>query len=236
MNRLVFLDPTFVRASHFFLFVIWCLLQSSPALACPKKMPEGLTGISVGKNLSANGLMMDVTQVESREGAKVVIQRTEKMWKDEGYKVKRNSAAGWEIVSALEDKCMVTLQLTSRHGAFGYLTRSTPGKLSVATPASMDAPIPGDANVTSTVASDDDGRNGLIMSLTSSRSIEDLKTFFMRHLKDEKWEALRSQAVKRKTMETDSITISAQRGRKQIEIVIWPERETQIVMAISEAL
>ncbi|UUZ55958.1 hypothetical protein LP419_11250 [Massilia sp. H-1] len=37
------------------------------------------------------------------------------------YKVKRNEASGWDVLSALSDTCMTTLQLGDRPAAFGYL-------------------------------------------------------------------------------------------------------------------
>lgn len=236
MNILLVFTIAFLRAYKIFLAIIAYLFLSSSALACPKKIPEGLTGTSVGKNLNANGLTMDIVQVESREAAKDIIQRTEKTWKDEGYKVKRNSAAGWEIVSAMGEKCLVTLQLSSRNGAFGYLSRGAPGKLTVATPASMGAPVPGDAKVTSSVISDDDGRKGLVMSMESSRAPDDLLAFFIQQLKENKWGAIRPTVLKGKNLETKSILITAQRSRTQIDIVIWREADTQMMITISEII
>lgn len=180
---------------------------------------------------------MAITQVESRESVNVILIRTEKAWIDEGYKVKRNNAIGWDIISAMGEKCMVTLQLSSRNGAFGYISRSTPAKLSTAIPESLGAPIPGNAKVNSTVVSDDDGREGLTMSMTSSLSLEDLNKFFALQLNDYKWTGIKSHEIRGVNgKDISSITVSAQRDRKHIDIIMWPEREVQIVMTISEAL
>jgi len=58
----------------------------------------------------------------------------------------------------------------------------------------------------------------------------------MKQLKENKWEGVHPIVLKSKNLETRSIFISARRGRKQIDITIWPEVETQIVMTISENL
>lgn len=226
-----------MRMNIFLPATISLLLAATAAYACPKQLPEGLAGVAVGQDLVTNGLAMSITQVEGRESVIDVLKRTEKTWKDAGYQVKRSNAAGWEIVSALSNTCMVTLQLISRNGAFGYLARSRTRIVNAMTPQSAGAPIPDDAKVTSSVASDDDGRKGLTLSMTSARSPDDLNRFFMEQLKESHWGAIRSQVFKYvKPQDTSSILVSAQRDRKRIEIVIWPEQETQIVMTISDAL
>ncbi len=180
---------------------------------------------------------MEVTQVTGNEAVNAILNRTEKNWKEEGFKVKRNSAVGWEIVSALSDKCMVTLQLMTRNGAFGYLTRSEPSTLNAITPQSLGVSIPGNAKITSSLLSDDDGREGLTMSMTSTWSLEELNKFFALQLNENKWTGISSHEMRSMNAQViNSISVKAQRGRKQIEIVIWPEREAQIVMTISDAI
>ncbi len=214
------------------------MLFAASAHACPKRLPEGLSGTTVGQNLVVNGMAMAITQVESRDATADVLNRTEKAWKDEGFKVKRSSASGWVIVSAISDQCMVTLQLTSRNGSFGYLSRSLPGAATAATPKSLGVPVPGDATVKSTVQSDDDGRKGVTVSMTTMKSPDETLAALLPQLKDAAWGAIRAHVMKsgppRQT--TASIQISAQRDREQIDIMVWPEQETQIVMTISTAL
>lgn len=79
-------------------------MLGSTAHACPTKIPEGLSSTKIIDNIINNGLSMSVTQVESGLSVNDILDKTEKLWKEEGYKVKRNTALSWEIVSALTDK------------------------------------------------------------------------------------------------------------------------------------
>ena len=219
------------------LVAIVLAVSATAVQACPDRIPEGLTGVNIAKDVVTNGLATSITQVTGKDAAADILKRTEKTWKDAGFNVKRSSAVGWEIVSALGEKCLVTLQLTNRDGTFGYLSRSRPELSGGTTAKSMGAPIPVSAKVTSTVASDDDGRKGLTISMTSAVPPDDLGKYFMGELKEGKWSAVRSQVFKSpRNGETVSLMVSAQQGRKQIEIVIWPERETQVVMTVAESL
>ena len=219
-------------------FAVAALLFANSGNACPTKLPEGLTGTMVGQNLVVNGMAMAITQVESRDAAADVLNRVAKAWTDEGFKVKRNSASGWDIVSALSEQCMVTLQLTSRNGSFGYFSRSLSGSGTAAASKALDGLIPNDATVTSTVQSDDDGRMGVTVSMTTPKSPDETLTTLMAQLKDAGWGAIRARVMKsgppRQT--TASIQISAQRDHEQLDTMVWPERETQIVMTISTVL
>lgn len=212
------------------------LLSATTAFACPKQVPEGLVGVNVGSNVVTNGLLMSISQVQGKETVEAILARTEKNWNDAGYSVKRSTTVGWQVLAAMGNRCLVTLQLNNSNGSFGYLTRSYKSIASVATPQSMGAPIPANAKLTSTVSSNDDGRNGMVISMTSRQSMDELNQFFMEQLTNNKWTAPRSHRVNAKKNGGGSLFVSAQKDRKQIEIVIWPEHETQIVMTISEAL
>ncbi|WP_413898867.1 hypothetical protein, partial [Rhodoferax sp.] len=93
--------------------MLWIGLSVAPLLAhaCPATLPAGLSGASVGQDLITNGLAMSITQVEGRETVNELLNRAEKTWTAAGFKVKRNHAAGWGIVSALSGQCLATLQL-----------------------------------------------------------------------------------------------------------------------------
>jgi len=215
------------------------LLLSSGAAgasACPAQVPAGLSAIAVADKVVVNGLSMAINQVQGPGTAGEVLDRVEKSWKAGGYDVRRASTAGWDTISAKGEKCLVTLQLVNRKGVFGYLARSTPGPVTVLSPGAMGVPLPPDASVASSVASNDDGRKGLVVSMSSSRPLDQLNAFFMRQLGDNKWSSLRSHKIVNPVNGAESLLVSAQRGRSQVELVMWPEGRTQIVMTISEAL
>lgn len=214
----------------------YLLLSCAAARACPAQVPPGLSAIAVGSKIVVNGLSMAINQVQGPGTAAGVLDRVEKAWKEGGYEVRRGAAAGWETVSAKGNKCLVTLQLVNRKGVFGYLARSTPAIAAPLTPRSFGLAVPADAKVDSSVASDDDGRKGLVVTMSSSRSLDQLNEFFMRQLGESKWSSLRSHKIVDPANGAESLLVSAQRGRNQLELVMWPEGRTRIVMTVSEAL
>lgn len=233
------MKTTFPCAGLARLSFLAALLLSSGAAgasACPAQVPAGLSAIAVANKVVVNGLSMAINQVQGPGTASEVLDRVEKSWKAGGHDVRRASAAGWQTVSAKGEKCLVTLQLVNRKGVFGYLARSTPGPAAALNPRAMGVNLPPDASVDSTVASNDDGRKGLVVSMTSNRPLDQLNAFFMRQLGDAKWSSLRSHKIVNPVDGSESLLVSAQRGRSQVELVMWPQGRTQIVMTISEAL
>ncbi|MDP2371802.1 hypothetical protein, partial [Rhodoferax sp.] len=171
-----------------------------------------------------------------RETVNELLNRAEKTWTAAGFKVKRNHAAGWGIVSALSGQCLATLQLTDRRGAFGYFSRGKPASVSAGAAAIKDAPLPHGAKITSSVSSDDDGRKGMTLSMTSTQAMQDLLGFFMKHLHANQWQGTRATAYAPAKPGVASMLISAQRDRQQIQIMMWAASETQIVMTLGEAI
>lgn len=212
------------------------LLHPHAAQACPKQVPPGLKAVAVGSSVVANGLSMAINQVHGTGTAAAVLDQVEKAWKGSGYDVRRTNAAGWDTVSALGDKCLVTLQLVNRSGVFGYFARSTPSTAAAPTARARGVPLPPDARVASSVASTDDGRAGLVVTMSSGRSPDQLNEFFMRQLGENKWSATRSHKIVNPVSGAESVLVNARRGREQVEVVMWPQGRTQIVMTISEAL
>ena len=203
---------------------------------CPTGVPQGLRTAPVADRVYTQGLWLAIAQVEGKEPAATVLARTTDAWKAAGFDVKRNTAAGWEIVAAKGEGCLVTLQLTERHGSFGYLARSSDGKGAVPTAAELGVKLPPDARLASSVASDDDGRKSLVLNLSSNKSLAQLSDFFQRELVAADWKATRAHKVTDGRTRIESLFVSAQRNRQRVEIVIWPERGSQIVMTISEAI
>jgi hypothetical protein len=58
----------------------------------------------------------------------------------------------------------------------------------------------------------------------------------MRRLGENKWTATRSHKIVNPASGAQSLMVNARRGREQVEVVMWPQGRTQIVMTISEAL
>jgi hypothetical protein len=205
------------------------------AAACPDAVPEGLSAVPVGNEVVTNGLSMAITQVHGKEKAATILARVEARWKQDGHDVRRTAAAGWDVVSAKGKGCLVTLQLADRDTAFGYLTRGKQVS-TMLTAARMGVTLPRDATISSTVASKDDGRRGLVLALQSGQDIDALGSFFAEQLHEQNWKAVRAHRIHDKGRDTAMQFVSAQRGRQQVEIVIWREQKSQIVMTVSDAL
>lgn len=204
------------------------------ASACPQKVPSGLSATTVGEDVVVDGLPVSILLVQGREPMGELLARMEKQWIDAGYKVKRNNASGWEVLSALSDRCLTTLQLTERGGSFGYMAVNNMKK--AARVSRSDMPVPPGARIKSTVDSNDDGRRGTIMSLAASMPLMAANEFYMRRLTEEKWNGVRSNLTMDSAKQPKYAIVSGQRGRDRIEVVIWRDTETQVVVNRAESL
>lgn len=206
------------------------------ASACPSAVPAGLTGMDATQDVVVNGLPLSLTQVQGSEPAADVLDRTEKAWKDAGFAVKRNNIPGWEVLSALSARCLVTLQLAPRRSASGYLAVRHKERREAASLATFGLTPPGDTKVGSEVASNDQGRRGVTVSMTSAHSLDELSTYFIQQLKDQKWSGIRPHRVIDKRAQKVSQLISAQRGRQQLQMVMWTDLESHVVLTVGEGL
>ncbi|UUZ50479.1 hypothetical protein LP420_11835 [Massilia sp. B-10] len=75
----------------------------------------------MAEDVVIDNMQMSILLVHGREKKNEIMARLAKEWSDLSYKVKRNEASGWDVLSALSDTCMTTLQLGDRPAAFGYL-------------------------------------------------------------------------------------------------------------------
>jgi len=208
-------------------------LALGAAQACPSKVPAGLSAITVADSVTVNQLNMSILQVQGRENAASLLARIEKEWTDEGYAVKRNQAAGWEVVSALSEKCLTTLQLVERSGAFGYFARN-PLNTKVAKLPKL--PMPPGGKVLSTVASNDDGRQAVTVMISSTQSVNALATYYKKRLTDEQWGGVRAAATMGRDGKFVGAAVSGQRGREQIEVVIVRDEGSKVVINLASAL
>ena len=203
-----------------------------PADACPQRVPAGLTPTVVGKDIRVDALNLSILKVSGAETGGAVLARVERAWRAEGYQVKRNRAAGWDIVSALGERCLSTLQLAEQGIAEGFfavnpLTRARASK----------PPAPPGARVMSAVTSkEDDGRRGTIAALVSNQPVDALREFYMQQLRRDNWDSVRADARGTNEGRSDSVVVSAQRGRERIEVVLWREVQSHIVVNQAETL
>ncbi|QJE02830.1 hypothetical protein HH212_24805 [Massilia forsythiae] len=219
-----------------FLFVSWLfvtVLAAPIAVACPEKVPNGMSATSVADKVTVDGMALSILQVESREAMPAVLERLEKEWAEAGYAVRRNQAQGWNVLSALSEKCMTTLQLIDQGGSFGYLAVN---RLKKPTSLRNPAPMPAGAKVLSTVTSEDDGRKGSTVLLESNQSVEDLVTFYKRRLTDDQWGSVRASGMMGRDQRFTGASVSAQRGRERIEVVIRREAGSKVVVNLAQEL
>lgn len=218
------------------LLILALLLGAQATTACPKRPPGGVLGQPVGEQMVVNGITMSVSQVESKGSTDELLEQAAKAWKEAGYEVKRNDAAGWDVVAAISKECLATLQFSKASGSVGYFSLGYPKKPAVTSPRALGLPLPADVKVTSNVQSVDGGRKGLTMSMTSTRPLHELTVYFAEELVKQGWSGVRPFGVVDVKTKKVSQRISAQKGRQQVQIMMWSELNTQIVMTIAEGL
>jgi hypothetical protein len=106
----------------------------------------------------------------------------------------------------------------------------------VQNPESMGLPFPADIKILSSVTSMDDGRKGLTLSLTSPQSLDKVSESFVGQLIENNWKNIRVSGVKNAQTGELSQLISAQQGRKQAQVMLWTNGQTQAVVTIGESL
>lgn len=219
------------------LVVLAAILQTTVAFACPKRLPDGLVATPMGQDMVVNAMTLSISYVQSKGSSNAeLLTRTAKTWADAGFSVKRNQAAGWDTVAAISQECLATLQFSTANGSGGYFTVGYSKKATVTTPASLGVTIPSDMRILSSVESLDSGRKGLTVAMSSPRSLQILTQYFAEDLVQKNWTGVRPFGVVNTETGKASQRISAQKGRYQVEIMMWPGSETQIVMTIAEGL
>lgn len=207
---------------------------SMAAPACPEKLPSGMSAATVAESLVVNGLPLSILQVKSAEPVEQLLQRIEKDWTAAGYAVKRNQAEGWKVLSALSERCLTTLQLAERDGAFGYLAVNRLGQpFKTGLPA---APMPRGARLLSTVLSDDDGRKGSTSMISSTQSVQELTEFYKRRLAAENWSGVHAMGSMGRDQRYQGMSVSAQRGRERIVVVIVNDEGSKVVVNLATEL
>jgi hypothetical protein len=213
--------------------VIWCLAcLPGLAAACPQAVPAGLTPAVVAERVEVDGMQLSILHVRGKEDVATLLARVETGWKRDGYEVKRSNPAGWNVLSALSERCLTTLQLVDQGGTAGYFAINPLKR--VGTAAAPLAP-PG-SRVLSSVRSEDDGRKGTITALESQLPIEKLIEYYLRRLQADDWQAVRADGLANRNLGLGGAIISAQRGRERIEVLMWGDGATQIVINQADTL
>lgn len=204
-----------------------------PAHACPDKVPFGMQAVTVAESVSVNALGLSILQVQSKEAVAPLFDRIEKAWIDAGYDVRRNQAEGWQVLAALSDKCLTTLQLVDRTGAFGYLAVN---KLTTKVARTPALPMPAGARILSTVSSEDDGRRATTLMLSATQSVNALATYYKQSLADDHWAGVKAVGTMGRDGRFSGASVSAQRGRERIEVVIVRDEGSKVVINVATAL
>ncbi len=213
-----------------------CALLGAPsaASACPEKVPAGMQAVSVAESVAVGGMEMAILQVSSRETSATLLARMEKEWREAGFDVKRNAAQGWQVVSALSEKCLTTLQLNDQGGASGYLAINRFAKVKAARLPQLE--LPGGAKVLSHVLSDDDGRRGSTTVLASGQSVAQLASFYKQLLEQDRWSGVRAMSGMGDDHMLKHATVSAQRGRERVEVVIVHDNGAKVIVNVATEL
>ena len=182
-----------------------------------------------------NGLPMSILQVRGQGRPQEAVQRTELAWKESGYDTRRHVAGEWLVVSAASDRCVTTLQLVERGGAYGYLSVSQPDKGQPQPGKALQRLLPAGLTVESAIESRDQGRNGVTAVLGAERqSPQEVRDALLRRLQGQDWQALKAQRIRQPGMQADSERVTGQKGRQQLVVVIWRDTRTQAVLSLSE--
>lgn len=213
--------------------VIGCLAWlPGLAMACPRMVPVGLTPAVVAEHVEVDGMRLSILHVRGKEDAATLLARVEAGWKQDGYQVKRSHPAGWQVLSALSERCLTTLQLVDQGSTAGYFAINPLKRTST-----VAAPLaPPGVRVLSSVRSQDDGRKGTITALESNQSMEKLIDYYLRRLQEDDWNAVRADALADRNFGLGGILLSGQRGRERIEVLMWRAGATQIVINQADTL
>ncbi len=203
------------------------------AVACPKTLPVGLSAVTVAESVVVNNLGLSILQVQSKQSAASLLDQLERDWTHAGFAVKRNQAEGWEVLSALSEKCLTTLQLVERSGAFGYLAVNNLAERVVKAPA---LPMPSGAKVLSIVLSNDNGRQAVTAMIAATQSVNALAEYYTKRLEDEKWASVKAVATTGSDGKFSGVAVSGQRGREHIEVVIVRDEGSKIVINLAMPL
>jgi hypothetical protein len=215
------------------------LLLSLGAHACPRTADRSLVGPGVGEDLVVNGLPLQIQQVSSRDDVTAVIARVKQAWSDAGFDVKTRELGPWQIVSALSDRCLTTLQLMQSNGnTVGFLAIGEPGKAKdrAVVVKRGNLSLPSGAQVVSSLSAKDGPRSSTTTMITSRRSVTDLRDHFAAGLTEAGYGNVRMQEIQRRGAIERAQLVTGQRGGEIVEVVIFDQHGTTAVINQGQAL
>ncbi len=215
------------------------IVTTVAAHACPTQADRSLVGPEVGQQMVVNGLPLQIQQVASKESLPDLLGRVERRWRDAGFDVKRHGVEPWQVVAALSDQCLTTLQLRSVNGqSVGFLgigdVSRTKDRAVVVRKA--DVPLPTGASVVSSVAAADGPRTSTTTVVTSRRSATEVRDEYLMSLPGAGWRELRPQELGARDAARRAHIINARRGRDVLQIVITDTPGTTAVITQGQAL
>jgi hypothetical protein len=216
-----------------------CSLFAAAAVACPKSPGPDLSEVDISSDMTVNGLPVQIRQVSSKDSAKDVLDKLEKAWRDDtDFKVKRNKAGPWDVLSALSPQCMTTVQLRDEGGSIGFFAIGKPQQARRAALYDIGFPLPSGAHVVSDVATRTDERPARTVVLTSNESPDSLSERIGEALNESGWKDLRSHQVQAPGGLENQVArrITAKRGEDLVSIVVWSAKQTTAVVSLGQAL
>jgi hypothetical protein len=213
-------------------------LAATAASACPKSPGPDLAEVDISGDMTVNGLPVQIRQVSSKASTKEVLDKLEKAWRDDDFKVKRNTAGPWEVLSALSAQCMTTVQLRDEGGAIGFFAIGKPQIAKRAAVYDIGFPLPSGVHVVSDVAARTDERPSRTVVVTSNESPDSLSERIGQGLSESGWKDLRSHQVQAPSGSENEVArrISARRGEDLVSIVVWSAQQTTAVVSLGQAL
>jgi hypothetical protein len=221
-----------------FVFAAVMLVGSLSVQACPRNAGTYLAGASVGQEMVVNGLPVQVQQVSSNESIDALFSRLQKEWTEAGWNVKRSTLGHWQILSALSEECLATLQLTKGDRTEGLFAIGRPhkGKDRVAVVRQSGIELPSGAHVVSAVSTVDGPRESATIVLTSQRSLASLRDHFVQVLQDGGYGDIRASQVRPRGSLQGAHLVSGQRGNDVVQIVIFDSGGTTVILNKGQAL
>jgi hypothetical protein len=214
------------------------LACATAAQACPRSADRSLVGPSVGQDMVVNGLPVQIQQVSSPDSIETLLGRVERAWKDAGFAVKRQSVGPWQVLSALSDDCLTTLQLRAAGGTVGLFAIGQPHKNKGrgALVKRSGVVLPSGAHVVSVVAAGDGPRDSTTITINSKRSVSELREHFLQALRDAGYGNVRAHEIRRRGAMQRAHIVSGQRAGEVVEIVVFDHEGTTAVINQGQGL
>ncbi len=214
--------------------VLTCLLFTGLALAERSALADcdyddfplmgDMQVVSVAENMQWNNQPMSVKAFRADASVEALKAYYEERWKDE---VDFSEFGPWQQILHINDECLMMIQVQAQGG------QST-GRLMLVNPPDEDAlqrplgsgvPIPPEAAVVSDMQNQDRFRDGQMVMLASSDTLEGSVDWYEGELPRNGWQ------LTRRVMQQNDATLIYSKGREQLSVVFLRHGEfTQILL------